>query len=46
MVKKIYFSKPFSTLILMDNTNKLRVKKINRERTNFKTVLRYKINEL
>ncbi|MBF97237.1 MAG: Fumarate reductase flavoprotein subunit [Alphaproteobacteria bacterium MarineAlpha9_Bin4] len=44
--RKKIFSKPFSTLILMEAYNKLKIEKIERERTNFKTVLKYKINEL
>ena len=44
--RKRIFSKPFSTLILMDSSNKLKLEKIQRERTNFITFLKYKINEL
>ena len=44
--RKRIFSKPFSTLISTDSSNKLKLEKIQRERTNFKTFLKYKINEL
>ena len=45
--RKKIFSKPFSTLVFKDNTSsKLKVEKIEREKTNLKTLLRFKINEL
>ena len=44
--RKKIFSNPYSTLILMNASSKLNVEKIKRERTNFKTVLKYKIKEL
>ena len=44
--RKKIFSKPFSTLIFTDAFSKLKVAIIERERTNLKIVLKYKINEL
>ena len=44
--RKKIFSKPFSTLIVMDSASKLQIEKIERERTNFKIVFKFKINEL
>ena len=45
--RKKIFSKPFSTLVFKDHAaSKLKVEKIEREKTNFKTLIRFKINEL
>ena len=44
--KEKIFNKPFSTLVFMDISGKLNSEKIEREKTNLKIVLKYKINEL
>ena len=45
--RKKIFSKPFSTLVFKDHaSSKLKVEKIEREKTNLKTLIRFKINEL
>ena len=44
--RKKIFSRPFSTLVFLDASGKLKIDKIERERTNFKTIFKYKINEL
>ncbi len=40
------FSKPFSTLVKMDVSGILKAEKIQRQKTNFIIILKYKVNEL
>ena len=44
--RKKIFSKPFSTVVFMNVSGKLNSEKTEREKTNFKIVLKYKTNEL
>ena len=44
--RKRLFSNPYSTLIFLDSLDNINVGKIKREKTSFKTFLRYKTNEL
>ena len=44
--RKKLFSKPFSTLVYSDSSNKINVDKIIREKTNIKSLLKYKTHEL
>ena len=44
--RKKLFTKPFSTLVYSDSSNKINVDKIIREKTNIKTLLKYKTHEL
>ncbi len=45
--RKKIFSKPFSTLVFKEHSSsKLKVEKIEKEKTNLKTLIRFKINEL
>ena len=44
--RKKIFSKPFSTVVSMNMSGRLNSEKTEREKTNFKIVLKYKTNEL
>ena len=44
--RKKIFSKPFSTVVFMNMSGRLNSEKTEREKTNFKIVLKYKTNEL
>ncbi len=44
--RKKIFSNPYSTLVYKDYLNDLNINKIERHRTNFKTIINYKFNEL
>ena len=44
--RKKLFTKPFSTLVYLDSSNKINVDNIIREKTNIKTLLKYKTHEL
>ena len=46
MEKEKNFSRPYSTMIYIRANNTLKTEKIIRERTNFFTALKYRINEL
>ena len=46
MEKEKIFTKPFSTLVYSDSSNKINVDKIIREKTNIKSLLKYKTHEL